>query len=76
MRYREAVGLPNHFVVLDDRNDSGTVFLDTSSESGAVAWVDAHAVRAFVLGTIQPTEYDAYSNFFEWVADCIRETED
>jgi len=76
MRYRKAVNLPNHFVVLDDRNDAGTVFLDTSSEFGPVAWVDAHAVNAFAHGTIQPTEYDTYPNFSEWVAECIREIED
>ena len=68
--------MPNHFVVLDDRNDAGTVFLDTSSEFGPVVWVDAHAINAFALGTIQPTEYDTYPNFSEWVAECIREIED
>jgi len=76
MRYREAIGLPNYFVVLDDRNDGGTVFLDTSSELGAVAWVDSHAVYAFAVGTIKPTEYDAYPSFFEWVAHCITVIED
>lgn len=74
LRYRNAVGLPNHFVVLDDRNDAGTVFLDTGS--GAVAWVDAHAVSAFARGVIQAAEYDAYPNFSAWVADCISEIED
>jgi hypothetical protein len=74
VRYRKAVGLPNHFVVLDERNDAGTVFLD--AESGAVAWVDAHAVSAFARGVIQVAEYDAYPNFSAWVADCIREIED
>jgi hypothetical protein len=76
IRFREATGLPKHFVVLEDRNDAGTVFLDTSSERGAVAWVDSHAVYSFALGTIQPTEYDAYPSFCEWVAECIREIED
>jgi hypothetical protein len=76
IRYRKAVSLPNHFIVLDERNDAGTVFLDTSSEFGPVVWVDAHAVSAFALGTIQPTECDTYPNFFEWVAECIREIED
>jgi hypothetical protein len=76
IRYRKAVNLPKHFVVLDERNDAGTVFLDTSSESGPVIWVDAHAVGAFALGTIRPTECDTYPNFCEWVAECIREIED
>jgi hypothetical protein len=76
MRYREATSLPNHFVVLDERSDAGTVFLNTSSERGAVAWVDSHAIHSFALGTIQSTEYDAYPSFCEWVADCITETED
>lgn len=75
-RYREATALPNNFIVLDDRHDAGTVFLDTSSELGAVAWVDSHAFHAFALGTIQPTQYDAFPSFAEWVADCIREIED
>lgn len=76
MRYREAASLPNHFVVLNDRRDAGTVFLDTSSERGTVAWVDSHAIRSLALGIIQPTEYDAYPSFCEWVADCITEIEE
>ena len=76
MRYREATGLPKHFVVLNDRNDAGTVFLDTRSELGAVAWVDSHAIYAFALETIQPSEYDAYPSFLAWVTDCIKEIED
>lgn len=71
IRYREAIGLPSHYVVLDDRNDAGTVFLNTESRQGEVAWVDSHAVFSFAQGTIQPDSFDAYSSFYEWVRDCI-----
>ena len=43
-RFRSAVGLPEQYVVLDDRNDAGAVLLDTTSPNGSVLWVDTHAL--------------------------------
>ena len=76
LRYRAAASLPNEYVVLDDRNDGGTVFLNTRSEVGSVAWVDAHAISAFSLGTIMANEMDHFPSFAEWVANCIDQVTD
>ena len=43
-RFRHAVGLPQEYVVLDDRNDAGAVLLNTNSPVGAVLWIDTHAL--------------------------------
>lgn len=73
-RYREAVGLPGKYIVLEDRNDAGSVFLDTAS--GAVAWVDPHAISAFADGTARTSEYDTFPTFAPWVEDCIEQSSD
>ena len=74
LRYREAVGLPSKYLVLEDRNDAGSVFLDTTN--GKVSWVDAHAIHAFVDGTAKTTEYDTFQTFASWVEDCIEQNSD
>jgi hypothetical protein len=74
LRYREAVALPHKYVVLEDRNDAGTVFLDTTT--GAVAWVDSHATAGFADGSALATEYDCFPSFAAWVEDCIEQNRD
>jgi hypothetical protein len=76
LRYRAAANLPNEYLVLDERNDGGTVFLNTKSQGGAVAWVDAHAISAFSQGTIMASEMDNFASFAEWVAYCIDQVKD
>jgi len=76
MRYRSAVSLPPNYVVLDDRNDGGTVFLDTNSPAGAVIWVDYHAVESIGLGKLFPAEHDSFPTFTDWVSFCIEQASD
>lgn len=74
LRYREAIVLPSRYIVLEDRQDAGSVFLDTTS--GSVAWIDFHAVSAFATGSASSNEYDEFHSFFAWVEDCLQQIED
>jgi hypothetical protein len=76
IRYRSAVSLPSNYVVLDDRNDGGTVLLDTDSPAGAVIWVDYHAVERIGLGKLLPTEHDLFPAFTDWVSFCMEQASD
>ena len=76
IRFRSAVSLPSNYVVLDDRNDGGTVFLDTDSAAGEVIWVDYHAVEKIGLGKMLPTEHDLFPTFADWVGFCIEQASD
>lgn len=70
-RFRGAVGLPEQYVVLDDRNDAGAVLLDTASPTGAVLWVDTHALSKIGKSSLSPSEADQFGSFVSWVAYCI-----
>jgi len=74
IRFRTAVALPSNFVVLEERHDCGSVFLDTST--GSVAWVDSHAIPAFAAGQASASQYDRFSSFTAWVKECIEQTDD
>ena len=76
IRYRSAVALPARFIVLDDRNDAGTVLLDTTSPSGTVMWVDSHALDRIALGTLSAGEHDVFPAFSDWVSFCIEQASD
>jgi hypothetical protein len=76
LRYRNAVSLPPQYVVLDDRNDAGTVLLDTSTNTGAVIWVDTHAIASISQGRLQPKEHDCFPSFESWVRYCVTEALD
>ncbi|MBS1162048.1 MAG: cell-wall [Proteobacteria bacterium] len=70
-RFRCAVGLPEQYVVLDDRNDAGAVLLDTASPNGSVLWVDTHALPKVGKSPFSPSEADQFGSFASWVAYCI-----
>lgn len=70
-RFRCAVGLPERYVVLDDRNDAGAVLLDTASPNGTVLWVDTHALPKIGNSPLSPSEADQFDSFASWVAYCI-----
>ena len=70
-RFRRAVGIPKEYVVLEDRNDSGAVLLDTNSPLGAVLWVDTHALVKVGRQALAPNECEHFPNFASWVACCI-----
>ncbi|MBT9540216.1 SMI1/KNR4 family protein [Thiobacillus sp.] len=70
-RFRCAVGLPAQYVVLDDRNDAGTVLLDTTSPNGPVLWVDTHALPKVGKSPLSPSEAEQFGSFASWVAYCI-----
>ena len=72
-RFRRAVALPRLFVVLDDRNDAGTVLLDTGSPHGRVIWVDTHALDRIATDSVTSGEMDEYSSFAEWLAFCVQQ---
>ena len=76
IRFRSTVSLPPNYLVLDDRNDGGTVFLDTDSSAGAVIWVDYHAVEKIGLGDLLPAEHDLFPAFTDWVSFCIEQASD
>ena len=73
LRYRKAAALPRHFVVLEDRGDAGSVFLDTSSSEAPVLWIDGHAAEKVSSGTLQSSEHDHFPTFVAWVEFCIDE---
>jgi len=75
-RFRSAVGLPKQFVVLDDRNDSGAVLLDTTSPNGTVLWVDTYALAKVGKSTLSPREADKLASFASWVAYCVESEAD
>ncbi len=75
-RFRSAVGLPEQFVVLDDRNDAGAVLLDTTSPNGAVLWVDTHALPKVGKSPLSPSEADQFASFASWVAYCVESESD
>jgi len=43
--FRKDVGLPSHFLVLEDLHDAGVVLLNTRSDSGAVTWLETHCIE-------------------------------
>jgi hypothetical protein len=73
LSFRAAVALPHHYLVLDDMNDAGTVFLDTSSTAGTVLWVAMHSVRELAAGLSDRADYDRFESFADWVAYCVSE---
>ena len=75
-RFRSAVGLPEQFVVLDDRNDAGAVLLDTKSPSGSVLWVDTHALPKVGRSALSPNEADQFASFAIWVGFCVESAAD
>jgi hypothetical protein len=75
-RFRCAVGLPEQYVVLDDRNDAGAVLLDTASPHATILWVNMHALHKVGKGTLSPSEADKFDTFTEWVVYCIESEAD
>lgn len=75
-RFRETIGLPKKYIVLDDRNDSGVVLLDTESPAGTVIWVDTHALLRIAAGTLKEAEQDYFPDFASWVRFCVGEAID
>jgi hypothetical protein len=73
LRYRTATSLPHNYVVLGDRNDAGTVLLDTNTTAGAVLWLDSHATSKIAQGLLTATEHDFFPNFLTWVQWCIED---
>ena len=65
-RFRESVGLPSRYFVLEDLNDAGVILLDTTAH-GAVVWIDNHC-----LGELQKVEAtkirdaDYFPNLAAW----------
>nr|BAJ07072.1 hypothetical protein [uncultured bacterium] len=74
IRFREAVTLPKQYVVLDDRNDTGAILLDTESSAGLVLWIDTHTIDTLKSGFSGPTERDQFPDFASWVSYCLEET--
>lgn len=75
-RFRSAVGLPEQYVVLDDRNDAGAVLLDTTSPNGSVLWVDTHALSKVGKSALSPSEADKFASFVSWVEYCVESEAD
>ena len=75
-RFRSAVGLPEQYVVLDDRNDAGAVLLDTTSPKGSVLWVDTHALPKVGKSALSPSEADQFASFASWVGYCVESEAD
>jgi hypothetical protein len=72
-RFRRAVKLPPHFVVLDDRNDAGAVLLDCSSTAGRVLWVATFALERLASAKLEAKNLDEFASFSGWVRYCIEE---
>jgi hypothetical protein len=75
-RFRSAVGLPEQYVVLDDRNDAGAVLLDTTSPNGPVLWVDTYALSKVGKSSLSPSEADQFGSFASWVGYCVESEAD
>lgn len=76
LRFRQAVSLPNRFVVIEDRNDAGAILLDTDSSSGSVLWVDTNALPRIASNQLSQSDHDIFPNFVSWVSYCLDEAKD
>lgn len=72
LRCRAVLGLPRRYVVLEDRNDAGVVFLDTGAhsdpESCPVYWVGSHNLGRLAMNEAMDSDCDLFASFREWVA--------
>jgi hypothetical protein len=67
-RYRDALGFPKRYVILDDRGDAGVVLLD----EGKVLWVGAHEIAR--LERAEPVEdIDEFADYATWVVRCLED---
>jgi hypothetical protein len=71
IRFRSAVALPYHYVVLSDMNDAGVVVLDTNSTAGTVLWIGMHSIAELSAGLSNRADYDVFESFADWVEYCI-----
>jgi hypothetical protein len=76
LRCRAKIGLPNRYVILDDRNDAGVVFLDVGASSDREAcpiyWVGSHNFGRLADNTPMDSDCDSFAGFSEWVASELR----
>jgi hypothetical protein len=80
LRCRARIGLPDRYVILDDRSDAGVVFLDVGASSDREAcpiyWVGSHNVSRLAQNTPMDSDCDSFAGFSEWVASELRRVRD
>jgi hypothetical protein len=70
LRCRKNLGLPHHIVILNDWNDAGVVFLDTSAGNGdemRVYWVGSHNLYRLGEGIEMDGDIDRFPTYAAWV---------
>ncbi|MGA2230972.1 MAG: SMI1/KNR4 family protein [Tepidisphaeraceae bacterium] len=65
---RRSIGLPDHWLLLDDRGDAGAVLLDL--QTGRICWCDAHQISQVVAGEPVPTA-DWFKDYGEYVSSGV-----
>jgi len=72
LRCRAKLGLPSRYVILEDRNDAGVVFLDLGAsqdrETCPVYWVGTHNFQRLAENTPMDSDCDTFEGFSNWVA--------
>jgi hypothetical protein len=80
LRCRAKIGLPNRYVILEDRNDAGVVFLDVGASSDREAcpihWVGSHNFPRLAENTPMDADCDSFAGFTEWVASELRRVQE
>lgn len=73
LRCRESIGLPRRYVVLNDWNDAGVVFLDTDRQGPTgefpIAWTAAYNLTRLAEGESPDGDVDVFEDYPAWVRD-------
>jgi len=76
-RARQVLKLPERYIVLNDWNDAGVVFLDSGgaldSESWPVYWSSAHNLGRVAAGEKMDADCNNFAGFAEWVKSRLAE---
>jgi hypothetical protein len=77
LRCRQSMNLPLWYVVLNDWNDAGVVFLDLSSLNSdgecAVRWAGALNLHRLAIGEDMDDDVDNFESYADWVMSRLRD---
>jgi hypothetical protein len=79
VRCRQTLELPHHIVVLNDWNDAGVVYLETSapnSEEMPIYWVATHNFHRLAKGATMDGDIDHFPTYAAWVEARLLELDD
>jgi hypothetical protein len=80
LRCRESIALPHRYIVLNDWNDAGVVFLDTDHETQngefRIAWTAAYNLNRLAEGNYPDGDIDLFLDYPAWVEDRLETFKD